>query len=175
MVKRPKGRLGDVKSPLAHDCEVAGFLGQTNSPRVLLSRAWWSQGTQLEVATTSTKRSRPTSAPQRLFSENAAEPSSTATFLGRPRPWSRARNACTASTALRPSAKSPHWCGSQRSRMCGSQWLRAGPNSRTYFSAHPETGRAVAFNLASVIGQRLQIFQAMWLREVQRMVEQRYA
>jgi CRP/FNR family cyclic AMP-dependent transcriptional regulator len=44
-----------------------------------------------------------------------------------------------------------------------------------YFSAHPETGRAVAFNLASVIGQRLQIFQAMWLREVQRMVEQRYA
>jgi CRP-like cAMP-binding protein len=44
-----------------------------------------------------------------------------------------------------------------------------------YFTSHPETGRAVAFNLASVIGQRLQIFQAMWLREVQRMVEQHYA
>lgn len=45
----------------------------------------------------------------------------------------------------------------------------------TYFAAHPDIGRVVAFNLASVIGQRLQIFQAMWLREVQRMVEQRYA
>jgi CRP-like cAMP-binding protein len=44
-----------------------------------------------------------------------------------------------------------------------------------YFTANPETGRVVAFNLASVIGQRLQIFQAMWLREVQRMVEHRYA
>lgn len=44
-----------------------------------------------------------------------------------------------------------------------------------YFTANPDTGRAVALNLASVIGQRLQIFQAMWLREVQRMVEQRYA
>jgi CRP-like cAMP-binding protein len=44
-----------------------------------------------------------------------------------------------------------------------------------YFAANPETGCAVAFNLASVIGQRLQIFQAMWLREVQRMVEQHYA
>jgi CRP-like cAMP-binding protein len=44
-----------------------------------------------------------------------------------------------------------------------------------YFAAHPETGRAVSLNLAGVIGQRLQVFQAMWLREVQRMVESRCA
>ena len=43
----------------------------------------------------------------------------------------------------------------------------------TYFAAHPETGYAVSLNLASVIGQRLQLFQAMWVREVQRMVELR--
>lgn len=45
----------------------------------------------------------------------------------------------------------------------------------TYFAAHPDTGYAVSLNLASVIGQRLQLFQAMWLREVQRMVELRCA
>ena len=45
----------------------------------------------------------------------------------------------------------------------------------SYFAAHPETGRAVATNLASVIGHRLQLFQAMWLREIQRMVELRCA
>jgi hypothetical protein len=28
-------------------------------------------------------------------------------------------------------------------------------------------------NLASVVGQRLQVFQAMWLREMQRFVETR--
>jgi len=44
-----------------------------------------------------------------------------------------------------------------------------------YFAAHPDTGYAVSVNLASVIGQRLQLFQAMWLREVQRMVELRCA
>jgi CRP-like cAMP-binding protein len=44
-----------------------------------------------------------------------------------------------------------------------------------YFAAHPDTGYAVSVNLASVIGQRLQLFQAMWLREVQRMVESRCA
>jgi len=44
-----------------------------------------------------------------------------------------------------------------------------------YFAAHPETGYAVSMNLSSVIGQRLQLFQAMWLREVQRMVELRCA
>lgn len=44
-----------------------------------------------------------------------------------------------------------------------------------YFAAHPTTGYAVSLNVASVIGQRLQVFQAMWLREVQRMVEMRCA
>ncbi len=44
-----------------------------------------------------------------------------------------------------------------------------------YFTKHPETGQAVAFNLAAAIGRRLQLFQAMWLREVQRMVESRCA
>ena len=44
-----------------------------------------------------------------------------------------------------------------------------------YFAAHPETGHAVSLNLAGVIGQRLQVFQTMWLREVQRMVELRCA
>src|SRR4051812_6985977 len=44
-----------------------------------------------------------------------------------------------------------------------------------YFAAHPDTGYAVSLNLSSVIGQRLQLFQAMWLREIQRMVELRCA
>jgi hypothetical protein len=32
-------------------------------------------------------------------------------------------------------------------------------------------GYAVSLNLAAVIGERLQLFQAMWLREMQRTVE----
>jgi CRP-like cAMP-binding protein len=44
-----------------------------------------------------------------------------------------------------------------------------------HFAAHPDVGYAVSLNLASVIGERLQLFQAMWLREVQRMVELRCA
>ena len=44
-----------------------------------------------------------------------------------------------------------------------------------YFIAHPDTGYAASLNLAGVIGQRLQLFQAMWLREIQRMVELRCA
>jgi CRP/FNR family cyclic AMP-dependent transcriptional regulator len=44
-----------------------------------------------------------------------------------------------------------------------------------YFAEHPQTGYAVSLNLASVVGQRLQLFQAMWLREIQRMVELRCA
>lgn len=44
-----------------------------------------------------------------------------------------------------------------------------------YFAGHPATGYAVSLNVASVVGQRLQVFQAMWLREVQRMVELRCA
>ena len=37
--------------------------------------------------------------------------------------------------------------------------------------AHPAAGYTVSLNLASVIGQRLHVFQAMWLREMQRAVE----
>ena len=46
---------------------------------------------------------------------------------------------------------------------------------REYLATRPEVGYAVSLNLASVIGQRLQVFQAMWLREMERMVELRCA
>ena len=46
---------------------------------------------------------------------------------------------------------------------------------KSYFAGHPETGYAVSLNLSSVIGNRLQLFQAMWLREIQRVVESRCA
>ena len=42
---------------------------------------------------------------------------------------------------------------------------------RTYFAEHPAVGQAVALNLAAIIGERLQLFQTMWLREIQRTVE----
>lgn len=42
-----------------------------------------------------------------------------------------------------------------------------------HFSTRPAIAYVVTHNLASVIGQRLQIFQAMWLREIQRVVELR--
>jgi CRP-like cAMP-binding protein len=44
-----------------------------------------------------------------------------------------------------------------------------------HFAAHPAIGLTVTRNLASVIGHRLEIFQTMWLREMQRTVEQRPA
>jgi CRP-like cAMP-binding protein len=44
-----------------------------------------------------------------------------------------------------------------------------------YFAAHPGTGYAVSLNLSCVVGQRLQLFQAMWVRQMQRMVELRCA
>lgn len=44
-----------------------------------------------------------------------------------------------------------------------------------YFSGNPDVGYAVMRNIASVIGQRLQVFQAMWLREMQRLVKLSYA
>jgi CRP/FNR family cyclic AMP-dependent transcriptional regulator len=43
------------------------------------------------------------------------------------------------------------------------------------FHAHPEIGYMVSLNVAEVIGHRLQVFQAMWLREVARMIELRAA
>ena len=44
-----------------------------------------------------------------------------------------------------------------------------------HFMRHPDVGYMVTLNLAAVIGQRLQLFQAMWLREMERMVELRCA
>jgi CRP-like cAMP-binding protein len=44
-----------------------------------------------------------------------------------------------------------------------------------HFAANPSIGYAVTLNLASVVGDRLQLFQAMWLREMQRTVELRCA
>ena len=44
-----------------------------------------------------------------------------------------------------------------------------------YFSAHPEVGYAVTRSVASVVGQRLQVFQTMWLREMQRVVKLSHA
>lgn len=46
---------------------------------------------------------------------------------------------------------------------------------RAHFDANPAMGYAVSLNLAAVIGQRLQLFQTMWLREMQRTVELRCA
>jgi len=40
-----------------------------------------------------------------------------------------------------------------------------------HFSAHPEVGYLVTRNIAEVTGQRLQMFQAMWLREMQRVID----
>lgn len=44
-----------------------------------------------------------------------------------------------------------------------------------HFGQWPVVGYIVTRNVASVIGQRLQVFQAMWLREMQRLVELRCA
>lgn len=44
---------------------------------------------------------------------------------------------------------------------------------RELFAADPSIGYAVSLNVAAVVGQRLQLFQAMWLREMQRSVELR--
>lgn len=46
---------------------------------------------------------------------------------------------------------------------------------REYFAADPAAGYKIALNLAVVIGHRLQLFQTMWLREMQRTVEVRSA
>ncbi|MGO9647480.1 MAG: Crp/Fnr family transcriptional regulator [Terriglobales bacterium] len=46
---------------------------------------------------------------------------------------------------------------------------------REYLAANPAAGYKIALNLAVVIGHRLQLFQTMWLREMQRTVEVRSA
>ena len=40
-----------------------------------------------------------------------------------------------------------------------------------HFAAHPEVGYVVTRNVSAVVGQRLQVLQTMWLREMQRVVE----
>jgi CRP-like cAMP-binding protein len=42
-----------------------------------------------------------------------------------------------------------------------------------HFAAHPDVGYIVTRNVAEVMGRRLQVFQAMWLREMQRVIELR--
>jgi CRP-like cAMP-binding protein len=39
------------------------------------------------------------------------------------------------------------------------------------FDRAPEVGRKICLNLAVLVGQRLQLVQAMWMREMQRVVE----
>ena len=43
------------------------------------------------------------------------------------------------------------------------------------FAHSPGIGFLVTMNLAALIGQRLQLFQAMWIREMERVVEMRHA
>jgi CRP-like cAMP-binding protein len=40
-----------------------------------------------------------------------------------------------------------------------------------HFAANPRVGYAVVGNVAATVGQRLQVFQAMWLREMKRVLE----
>jgi len=40
-----------------------------------------------------------------------------------------------------------------------------------HFAAHPRVGYAVLGNVAATVGQRLQVFQTMWLREMKRGLE----
>jgi CRP-like cAMP-binding protein len=46
---------------------------------------------------------------------------------------------------------------------------------REYIAAQPAVGCKIALNLAVVIGHRLQLFQTMWLREMERTVQARSA
>lgn len=46
---------------------------------------------------------------------------------------------------------------------------------QAYFDANPAVGHAVMRNVAGIVGHRLQVFQTLWLREMQRMVELRFA
>ena len=46
---------------------------------------------------------------------------------------------------------------------------------REYLAANPATGYKITLNLAVVIGHPLDMFQTMWLREMQRTVEVRSA
>lgn len=43
-------------------------------------------------------------------------------------------------------------------------------NLLAHCAKHPEVGYVIGMNVAAVVGQRLQVFQTMWLREMQRVV-----
>lgn len=55
--------------------------------------------------------------------------------------------------------------------------LLAFPRSRLleHFGSHPSVGYVVSSNVAALVGERLQVFQAMWLREVQHIVNASHA
>lgn len=55
--------------------------------------------------------------------------------------------------------------------------LLAIPRDRllAYFTERPDVGFVVLRNVAAIIGQRLQVSQAMWLRQVQHMVNHAHA
>jgi CRP-like cAMP-binding protein len=44
-----------------------------------------------------------------------------------------------------------------------------------YLNEHPRVGHVVHRNLAAIVGHRLQVLEAMWLREMQRTVAHHYA
>lgn len=44
-----------------------------------------------------------------------------------------------------------------------------------YFAGRPRVGYVLSQNVAIIVGQRLQVFQAMWLRQMQRMVNLTHA
>ena len=44
-----------------------------------------------------------------------------------------------------------------------------------HFAEHPSIAFTVTRNIATVIGHRLRVFQAMWTREMQRVIDLRYA
>jgi CRP-like cAMP-binding protein len=44
-----------------------------------------------------------------------------------------------------------------------------------YFDRRPDVGYVISRNVAALVGQRLQVFQAMWLRQMQRIVNQAHA
>ena len=51
--------------------------------------------------------------------------------------------------------------------------LRVFPRGRLleHFEKHPDVGYVISRNIAAIVGERLQVFQAMWLRQVQQMVK----
>jgi CRP/FNR family transcriptional regulator, cyclic AMP receptor protein len=44
-----------------------------------------------------------------------------------------------------------------------------------FCAATPDLGYVISQNVAAIVGQRLQVFQAMWLRQMQRMVNLTHA